>query len=98
MSRNPESKIEDGFGDWLKESDYKALYLKLILFSGIGWPDRMIFCQGKLVIMEFKTPKGKLSPQQKHWKRLLERVGFKVYVPTSIAEAKRFFIKEMEAA
>ena len=94
----PETKIENGFVKLIKQSKYKALVLKLVLFSQMGWPDRTIFCNGRIFLVEFKTPdpNSTTSPQQKYWIRKLKKVGFKVHVCTSKKEAFKLFCKEME--
>lgn len=52
-----------------------------------GFPDRLIVAPGsRALFVETKAPSGRLSPQQKHWKRLLERFGFRVAVPYTLEE------------
>jgi len=91
--KKPETIIEDTYCDWLL-SDYpfNALAIKLILFAGKGFPDRTILSRGRILFIEFKAP-GKppdsLDPLQHKWRKLLYRLGFKVYVCTSVRQAKR---------
>ena len=94
----PETKIENGFVDQVQDSPYSAMALKLVLFAGRGFPDRTILGNGKCFFIEFKVPGKSLDPPQIKWKKLLNRLGFKVYVCTSKEEAFKIFIKEMEAA
>ncbi len=51
-----------------------------------GFPDTVYFYDGRVLLIEFKTPKGtgRLSPLQKHDHGLLADVGIKVRVIDSI--------------
>jgi hypothetical protein len=43
----------------------------------VGIPDRMVLLPNGIVIfIELKTPIGNLSPLQKRWKQILEKLGF----------------------
>lgn len=92
----PETKIENDFVSEVEDSPYSAMALKLVLFAGRGFPDRTILGNGKCFFIEFKLPGKDLDPPQKKWKKLLTRLGFKVYVCTSKKEAYKIFCKEME--
>ena len=92
----PETKIENDFVDLVKDSPYSAMAIKLVLFAGRGFPDRTILGNGKCFFIEFKVPGKDLDPPQVKWKKLLNRLGFKVYVCTSKEEAYKIFIKEMD--
>lgn len=53
-----------------------------------GWPDRLIILpNGGVVFVEFKTPRGKLSPLQEHRIGQLREYGQNVYVCRSWQEA-----------
>lgn len=94
-----ESKIETDFCNWLRdEYPRPALAEKLILFSGGGFPDRTILCRGSIFFIEFKRPKKGLNPLQVKWKKILERLGFTVYVCTSFRQAKKITIKHLEGS
>ena len=94
----PETKIENGFVKDVRNSPYQAIALKLVLFAGRGFPDRTILGHGKIFFIEFKVPGKDLDPPQIKWKKLLIRLGFKVYVCTSRKQANKIFIKEMDSA
>lgn len=94
---NPETKIENDFVDLVQDSPYSAMALKLVLFAGRGFPDRTILGNGKCFFIEFKVPGKDLDPPQVKWKKLLNRLGFKVYVCTCKKEAFKIFIKEMDS-
>ena len=52
-----------------------------------GVPDRMFFRQGRMVFIEFKTPKGVVSALQSEMLNLLRREGFEAHVAYSVGEA-----------
>lgn len=58
-----------------------------------GLPDRLILGRGWVCFMEFKTATGRLGPAQKIWKERLERLGFCVYVPRSVADAEAALLR-----
>ncbi len=93
-----ESKIENDFVDLVQEYPLPAIALKLILFAGVGFPDRTILCNGKIFFIEFKQPGKTLDPPQVKWKKLLTRLGFKVYVCTSSKQAFKIFLKEVDSS
>lgn len=41
-----------------------------------GWPDMEILHHGTVLFVEFKTPKGKQSPEQKNVQKILEKMGY----------------------
>lgn len=95
-----EIKREKDYCDWLRnEYPHPAIALKLVLFAGGGFPDRTILCNGRVFFIEFKKPKtGRLDSLQIKWRRILTKLGFKVYVCTSFREAKRLTLKHLESA
>ena len=96
---SPENKMEHNYCDWLRNHfDLIALSLKLVLFTGNGFPDRTILCKGQVFFIEFKMPYNRLQPNQVLWKKRLEKLGFKVYVCTSLEQAKRKTIKHLASA
>ena len=95
MSKKPETIIEDKFCDYVIESKYTALAIKLVLFAGRGFPDRTILGNGKCFFIEFKLPGEPLSPNQIYWKKILIRLGMNYYVCHSTKNAIRIFKKEM---
>ncbi len=97
MSKKPETKIEDGYCEWLQNSKYKALALKLVLFAGRGFPDRTIICNGKVFFIEFKAGKNTQQKEQKFWQKLITRTGCNYYVCYSKEEAIQITRKEMES-
>jgi hypothetical protein len=97
VSKKPETIIEDDYMQWVRHTD-GIVALKLILFSQMGWPDRTIFTNGHTFFIEFKTLTGRLSPQQKHWRTILERLGFTYYVCISSDEAIRKTRGEMDTS
>jgi hypothetical protein len=54
-----------------------------------GLPDRLFFCPGgRLLIVEFKTRRGRLSPAQRSLHLKFAAVGWTVYVIRTLAEFK----------
>ena len=59
-----------------------GLCLKWVSPSAAGVPDRIVLLPGgRVIFVETKRPKGgKLSPLQLHWDRVLQDLGFRVWV------------------
>ena len=53
-----------------------------------GWPDLEVFIGGSAMFIELKTPKGRLSDNQKEVGETLRSLGFGVYVCRSIDDVK----------
>ena len=85
-----EAKIEQEYIDWIDETKV-GVALKLYLAGLMGWPDRTVLLKGGVIFfIEFKDPKGKPpSPQQRHWERILKRLGFDWYRVTTLDQAKK---------
>lgn len=98
MSKKPETKIENDFCEWVQNSKYKALAIKLVLFGMAGWPDRTVLAEGKAFFIEFKHGSNSLQHRQIYWKRIIEKLGFNYYVCYSKKEAIEVFLKEMGSA
>jgi hypothetical protein len=47
--------------------------------SESGWPD-IVLCKDRVIFVEVKTQKGRLSPAQKSWLDALEKAGAECYV------------------
>jgi hypothetical protein len=45
-----------------------------------GFPDLILLKPGRLIVAELKSPKGRVSPDQKEWHTLLASVGITVHV------------------
>ena len=83
-----ESAIERSFSAWCEQRGW--LCLKLRWLVGRGFPDRTVLLPGgRVVFIEFKTPKGTVSPHQVYWRELLQKLGFTVGVARSSEEAQR---------
>jgi|KBSSwiStaDraftv2_1062776.scaffolds.fasta_scaffold00502_41 VRR-NUC domain. len=81
-----EKAIESSVCAWLAYQGYIPLKVGLE-----GWPDRcVILGAGRHVWMEFKTPEGKLRPQQVNRIAKLHEIGEVIYVVTSLEEAQHF--------
>lgn len=89
-----EKDIENKFASYAAKLGCLCKRLKL---EGVkGWPDRTIFCPGRHVFfIEFKRPSGSESEHQKVTRRILESLGFSVYVIDSVEEAKEILRSEL---
>lgn len=56
-----------------------------------GVPDRLYFKNGKTIMVEFKTPSGRLSALQKAQIKRLRAAGIPVYVINSIKQGANVF-------
>lgn len=71
--------IEIPFTKFAERKGCKAL--KLIFLRKKGFPDRTVVCPGgRIFFIEFKKPKGTLSPAQVLVRKSLEGFGFEYYV------------------
>ncbi len=62
--------------------------LKLVLVGLRGFMDRTCLLRGRVCFVEFKRTDGSgiYARQQAHWRRVLEGLGFKVFVVETDAE------------
>ena len=65
----------------IKHAKAKGWYvLKIIKCNVNGFPDSVIFKDGKTIFVEFKSLIGKQSELQKYQQKQLEAQGFKYYL------------------
>ena len=80
-----------------KVSSKKGVALKLIPSNSAGIPDRLALLPGrKIFFAEIKAPGKKPRALQKYAHRLIENLGFKVYVIDS-KEAVDQVLKEIDS-
>jgi hypothetical protein len=60
---------------------------KLLQTSMGGFPDRFYAKDGRVVLLEWKRPGGKVTPQQRLRHEQLRRAGVEVHVVRSLDEA-----------
>lgn len=82
----PEAKIEDAACKWAQEESWLAM--KFTSRGRRSVPDRLFIKNGRVVFIEFKTEKGRLTPGQEREKRRLEAHGAEVYVCRTVNEVK----------
>jgi hypothetical protein len=83
-----EKTIEQTFCSYAKRRG--CLPLKLITLNQRGFPDRTILCpNGKILFVEFKAAKGKLSAPQKAVRKQIMELGFRYYVCHTAAQAEK---------
>ena len=81
-----ESKIQ---ASCLKYAKSKGWYvLKVIKCNVNGFPDSVIFKDGKTIFVEFKSLIGKQSELQKYQQKQLEAQGFKYYLINNLQDFK----------
>jgi len=85
-----EKDIEAQVCQWVE--DEAGVALKVKIDSQRGFPDRLIILPDMILFVEFKTPRGELSPQQIKWIRILDELGAIVFVCMSL----EFFIGDVE--
>lgn len=91
LEKNVESHLKN------KVKAMGGIALKINSASMAGLPDRMVlFPEGKIFFVELKAPGKKPRPLQLSAHRLLQRLGFKVYVIDSVDEVKQF-LEEVSA-
>lgn len=68
----------------------KVQYRKKQLAMGMkpGWPDLEIFCNGKVLFLELKSPTGYASKTQKEIHSTIDANGFKTFVCRTINDVK----------
>ena len=81
-----EIDIEKTYCQHAVSKDCKAL--KLIMLNKKGFPDRTTLCPGaRILFIEFKRKRKKLSAAQVLVKKLLMSFGFEYYVCDTIGQA-----------
>lgn len=77
-----ESKIQ---ASCLKYAKSKGWYvLKIIKCNVSGFPDSVLFKDGKIIFVEFKSEIGKQSELQKYQQQQLKAQGFKYYLVNNL--------------
>ena len=55
-----------------------------------GWPDLTVYrFESKPIFLELKSPKGRLSKEQKEWQQKLECMGFDWFLIRSLDDVKK---------
>lgn len=83
-----EKKIEQRLVKKVKEKG--GLCLKWISPSTTGVPDRLVFHKGRIIPVELKDPKGKLSAKQEFIIAVLLNQGVLTHVLSSEQEVDEF--------
>ena len=77
-----ENKIEQAVVDYAKDNGF--LVRKYSSPGVPGGPDRIFYGHGTVFLLEFKTPSGVLSPEQKNEITRLKNHGVKVFIVSDI--------------
>jgi len=70
-----ESSLKRAAKDFLAYRQIKTWAIGASAFHSRGLPDRIGVFKGRPLAIEFKSPKGKLSPEQKEFREAWEGVG-----------------------
>ena len=70
--------------------DYKNTGLK----KGVA-DTHILFPNGKIIFVEFKTPTGTQRPEQKEFQLQVEALGFKYYIVRSVEQFKEIIKSEL---
>ena len=85
-----ESKLQ---ASCLKYAKSKGWYvLKVIKCNISGFPDSVLFKDGKTIFVEFKSEIGKQSELQKYQEKQLESQGFKYYLVNNLNYFKEIVV------
>ena len=85
-----ESKIQ---ASCIKYAKSKGWYvLKVIKCNISGFPDSVLFKDGKTIFVEFKSEIGKQSELQKYQQKQLESQGFKYYLVNNLNYFKEIVV------
>lgn len=78
-------------------SDYASLAVKYKKVGSKGGADRQIFCPaGHTFFIEFKRPKGIISPHQEEFRDMMERYSKRTWFCNSLEKALRVLRLELE--
>lgn len=69
-----EADIEKKVKKWCEDHGY--LFIKMSALSAVGFPDRMVLKDGRVMFLELKAPGKKPRPAQQEWRSRLHRCGF----------------------
>lgn len=90
-----EAKVEKYLCDQINEAG--GLCLKLAIIGKRNFPDRTCLLHGGIIFfVECKHDKSDLRKSQAWFKRLLERLGFRVYVAKNKKDVDQIIAKEMD--
>lgn len=86
-----EAAIQDAFCAYLRKRDVPFVQARRDKKSTIqvGWPDFTVFLPSHVLLIEMKTDKGVVSPEQKQCHEHLARNGYRVWLCTSVDQCVR---------
>jgi hypothetical protein len=89
-----ESTIEKYFCQRVNKAG--GLAFKWVSPGAIGVPDRIVFFPGMVFLVELKSSRGKLRPDQKYQREQLAKLDFDVVVINSKEQAKAWVEAQVE--
>lgn len=97
-TRNPAARgradtTQPDMVEWLEQNGFLVQFLGIV---GLGCPDLLIGTPwGELVLVECKSPGGRLTPQQREWHTRWQR--FPRCMPKSVTELRGWMEKRRKA-
>ena len=85
-----ESKLQSSCIKYAKSKGWYVL--KVIKCNINGFPDCILFKDGKTIFVEFKSEIGKQSELQKYQQKQLESQGFKYYLVNNLNYFKEILV------
>ena len=82
--------IEKAFVEYLRD-EYRIEALKLRIDGVDGFPDRSVIFEGRIFLIEFKSPSEKLRPQQRKIHGELRADGTIVFIGRDLKDSIRAF-------
>jgi hypothetical protein len=85
----PMSREANLQAEFIKSARRRGIFAeKLVSKSARGWPDVFLARDGRVVLVETKTPVGRLSLFQQNTHRKLKSAGVEVYVAHTAEECR----------
>lgn len=82
---------------FMRDIRSKAIYKQHMIKMGgaVGFPDLIIIHKGKVTFVEFKWKKGKKSPEQELWTKILLNQGYEVLEWRTLEECENWIVEQL---
>lgn len=82
---------------FMRDIRSKAIYKQHMIKMGgsVGFPDLIIIHKGKVTFVEFKWKKGKKSPEQELWTKILIEQGYEVLEWRTLNECENWIVEQL---
>lgn len=91
-----ESGVERPLVRWAQQDGWEVRKLQYV--ARVGAPDRMFYKDGRVVFIEFKSLKGKLSKMQEREGQRMLNAGLEYYVVRTLVEGAHYLGLKKRAA